>query len=194
MSDNIDTIDWNSFVYYDESSPTGLRWKVDRMSGRNLKIIQAKAGSPAGSLFLKQYYRLKLNNKSYLCHRIIWKLFNNGSLGNLQVDHIDGNPSNNKYSNLRKVTNKENSHNTRKHKSNTSGVSCVVRQEWSGYTYWVVYWTDFKTSKRKYKCFSVKKLGDDAAFSMACSYREQMLDEQRKQGAYYTERHGVSLT
>jgi hypothetical protein len=42
-----------------------------------------------------------------------------------QVDHIDGDPSNNKISNLRPATNKGNGRNAKKHSRNKSGLMGV---------------------------------------------------------------------
>lgn len=46
---NYNEINWNEWVYYDETSPTFLRWKVDRYSGKGGRIIKPHAGDVAGS-------------------------------------------------------------------------------------------------------------------------------------------------
>ncbi len=42
-------IEWGEYFYYDESSPSGLRWKVNRYSGRSDSIISAEKGQVAGT-------------------------------------------------------------------------------------------------------------------------------------------------
>lgn len=57
--------------------------------------------------------------KTFLAHRIVWKMAY-GSDPNV-IDHIDGNPTNNRLENLRSVTQTDNTRNARLSKSSTSG-------------------------------------------------------------------------
>ena len=52
------------------------------------------------------YWRLQINNKKLLAHRVIMEAFHGKS--ELTVDHIDGNKLNNSLDNLEYVTQKEN--------------------------------------------------------------------------------------
>lgn len=54
------------------------------------------------------YKRVKINNKLYSLHRLIWESFNRPLLEKEQIDHIDGNKTNNCLSNLRVVNGSEN--------------------------------------------------------------------------------------
>ena len=54
----------NHYFYYDETSPSFLRWKVSRG--------KIKAGDSAGGKDNKGYYIVKLNNVSYKVHRVIF--------------------------------------------------------------------------------------------------------------------------
>lgn len=81
-----------------------LTWKVTK--GRAVK------GRPAGWLGGK-YKEVKIDGFNYKAHRIAW-LLTYGKWPDDQVDHIDGNKQNNKLSNLRAVSNKENAHNRHK--------------------------------------------------------------------------------
>lgn len=90
---------------------------------RNNNTGKFKAGSTSGWTNGLGYYFLSIDGKTYLGHRLVFFL----ELGDWpkEVDHIDGNPSNNKRSNLRIVTSAQNSWNTVKHKDNTSGYKNV---------------------------------------------------------------------
>lgn len=60
------------------------------------------------------YYKVRLSNEGlvqdYMVHKLVYSLFNNDwDLDNFVIDHIDGNKLNNCITNLRKITNAENS-------------------------------------------------------------------------------------
>lgn len=57
------------------------------------------------------YYSLSFNGVIYKAHRVVWLLCNHSIDSSLVIDHIDGNPLNNKISNLRQVNRSENSKN-----------------------------------------------------------------------------------
>jgi len=73
------------------------------------------------------YLRISLGYRKYKAHRIAW-IYEYGDIPDgLQVDHIDGNKSNNAISNLRLCNNAENSQNERKARvNNKSGYLGVV--------------------------------------------------------------------
>lgn len=93
-----------------------LYWKIKH--SRNVWI-----GRKVGSKTQRGYYQLQLNKKFYLNHRIIF-LMHHGYLPEY-LDHIDGNPSNNKIENLRAATLTQNQYNTKLHKNNNSGFKGV---------------------------------------------------------------------
>jgi HNH endonuclease len=62
----------------------------------------------------------RLNRDYVMAHRVIWKLMTD--VDPIQVDHIDGDRSNNRWENLRDVTASENRRNTARRSNNTSGV------------------------------------------------------------------------
>ena len=59
-------------------------------------------GTEAGNFRMDGYRKLKFCGKQYLIHRVAW-LLHHGYWPTGDIDHIDGNPSNNKLENLRDV-------------------------------------------------------------------------------------------
>jgi hypothetical protein len=70
------------------------------------------AGDVAGCLLNTGYRSIRVDGKAYLAHRLAW-LYVYGEWPNLQIDHINGNRSDNKLKNLRQVSNAINSQNIR---------------------------------------------------------------------------------
>ena len=70
------------------------------------------------------YIYIWYNNKLCLAHRLAF-LYMTGKLPHKVVDHIDRNKTNNKWENLRSVTQAENGRNTNLRKDNSSGVKGV---------------------------------------------------------------------
>ena len=101
----------------DYEGNTGLlRWKVSRSNIR--------AGDIAGSKDRCGYTRIGIDGKRYAAHRLAW-LMTYGEFPDGEIDHINGNPSDNWICNLRVVTHHENGRNVKRHKRNKSGVSGV---------------------------------------------------------------------
>jgi hypothetical protein len=83
-----------------------------------------KAGALAGDVDHKGYHRIMIDRKTYATHRLVF-LYVTGEFPAEQVDHIDGNPINNRIENLRQATNAQNRRNVRISKSNKSGYKGV---------------------------------------------------------------------
>lgn len=185
---------FEQYLYCDEHSPSGLRWKIDRLWGRKLSRVKIKAGEVAGSLRDNGYWFIKLNYKYHAAHRVVMAL--HGRDTQLDVDHKDGLGAGNIVENLRAVETKINTRNGVKRCSNTSGVTGVG---WEYNTsrkcgrkpilYAVAQWATLD-GKRGYKCFRVDRLGLLPAFKLACEHRAKMIEELNAQGAGYTDRHG----
>ena len=79
----------------------------------------------AGSVNSKGYKHIRINNKFYLVHRLIWTLLNGDLEDTVLIDHRDNNKLNNLISNLRIATYSENGMNKCIAVNNTSGVKGV---------------------------------------------------------------------
>jgi hypothetical protein len=83
------------------------------------------AGREAGNMMQNGYRKLKFCGKQYLVHRVAW-LLHYGVWPSGDIDHIDGNTSNNRIKNLRDVSHSINLQNrksaTRKNKTGFLGV------------------------------------------------------------------------
>lgn len=184
-------IDWHEWVYYDETSPTCLRWKVTSTDtlGRRHRWIQA--GNIAGKKNGQRSTLQKLR-KFYLTYRIIYELHYGKIPEGMVVDHVDGDFTNNTIYNLRAVSEVVNKRNASKSAANTSGAHGVhFSTPKVGFTYWVASWRCPTTSVKSFKHFSINIHGNDEAFRLACEYRAKMIEELNEQGAGYTERHGT---
>lgn len=104
---------FNEILIVDETSPSGLRWKISRLcplNGRSL--IVAYKGDVAGSRCDNGYWVCQ----GRLAHRIVYAIVHGECPKSLTVDHIDGNHENNSISNLQILTlaaNSRKSHNLR---------------------------------------------------------------------------------
>ena len=66
----------------------------------------AMAGTPAGT-YNNGYLNVKIAGKMYKGHRLAW-LYMTGEWPTGEIDHIDNDPSNNRWSNLREATSSQN--------------------------------------------------------------------------------------
>lgn len=79
------------------------------------------------------YRKARIFNKNYWAHRVAWVLrYGEWPVGH--IDHIDGNPSNNRIENLRDVSPVVNMRNQKKRSDNRSGITGVFwdhkREKW----------------------------------------------------------------
>lgn len=159
---------FNTYLYYDPTSPSGLRWKVPIGKGNSTKHV----GSVAGSLNTRGYWLIQLHGSSYRAHRIVWLLVHKQLSNELVINHIDSNPSNNIISNLEECTALENAQKAISI-TNYDGVREACN---SGYYYAIARWYD-TNGIRKSKSFSYKKYGKEEAWKLATEYRTNLLNK-----------------
>lgn len=103
-------------------------FKYNPDTGELIRLVSTnnrnKIGDSAGCTRSDSYRVIRINKIQYLEHRIIW-MYMYGKFPENAIDHIDGNPSNNKILNLREATNTQNSRsrNVRKAKSGYRGIA-----------------------------------------------------------------------
>lgn len=87
-------------------------YTLDRERGvliRKTSTRQYKAGSLAGTPMKSGHLMMGFGGKRYLVHRIIYFMVTGEDPGELRVDHINGDPTDNRPENLRLATVAENS-------------------------------------------------------------------------------------
>jgi hypothetical protein len=89
-------------------------------------LLDVSFGSVAGGLNGQGYRVIRINNRVYLSHRLVF-LYLCGSFPAEQVDHINGVRDDNRRCNLRCVDHKTNGRNQRMKINNTSGFTGVRR-------------------------------------------------------------------
>jgi len=92
-----------------------------------------RSGSIAGHIEVSGYSRIRINKKMHSSHRLAF-LYMLGYFPKNYADHINGNRSDNRWSNLREATRQQNQCNQKLSSRNTSGYKGVVwvekRNKW----------------------------------------------------------------
>jgi hypothetical protein len=94
-----------------------------------------RAGEIAGSPHNAGYRQITISRKKYLIHRLIW-VYHYGEIPT-QIDHINGQRSDNRIENLRECSYSQNHGNKRMNRNNTSGYKGVFLDKRDGF--WFVY-------------------------------------------------------
>lgn len=102
-----------------------LKWGVNRKGVKKDKI--------AGHVNTLGYVQIGFKKTLWLAHQLIW-LMETGEVAQ-EIDHIDGNPTNNSWLNLRNVTHAQNNWNKEGRSDSTSGHRGVSFQhgKWRAY-------------------------------------------------------------
>lgn len=162
---------------YDEQSPSCLIWIC---SGKSV-------GGQSADSRNKTYkrWRCTYKYKQYFVHNLIWYLFHGTIPSNCVIDHIDGNPLNNKIDNLRVVKKGTNNRNSRVRKDNNTGFAGVVYNKRDNAYRATVKYLGVAHSRS----FSIAKYGDKIALELAIQFRKDKMTELNFNGADFTERH-----
>ena len=98
-------------------------FRYEPETGKFVRLVsmgrRANVGDVAGAKSLRGSWVISVHQKRYYAHRLAW-LYMTGSWPSHEIDHIDGNPLNNAFANLREATsaeNKQNRHGARKDNS-----------------------------------------------------------------------------
>jgi hypothetical protein len=114
---------------YDQHSGF-LTWRVrpgQKMKARNTRWAGKIAGHEHTCTVGKKYIQVRVNNAMHYAHRIAWVMMHGPIPPGMQVDHINGDGTDNRAANLRLVSSSGNKKNQRRMKSNTSGFTGVYR-------------------------------------------------------------------
>ncbi len=175
-------LDFESKFKYSETSSTGL---ISLDTGKEVGNRDYKFKIPKA-------IRVEFKGKRYLVHRVIWKMLNGEISSDLEIDHVDGNPFNNKISNLRLVDASTNQRNRSKNANNITGEHGVCFHRTStgsgGFNEYVrAVWTLTKGTQKR-KDFNLKQFESfEDAVEFAALYREMMLSSDDS----YSKSHGI---
>lgn len=156
----------NSLLSYD--AETGiLTWKPRE---GDKAFNTRRAGKPAGCRHVctvgKAYIQVRVRDELHHAHRVIWAMVHGNIPDRMQVDHINGDGTDNRLCNLRLVTPSENKRNMRRLSNNSTG-RVGVHLDKNG-KYYAKAWFNGKP----------KHLGFSSDFAGAVALREAWEKEQ----------------
>ena len=143
-----------SLFNYDPETGS-LTWKERVLGGRgtNVSFNTRYAGQSVGTLNTTGSRQVRVKGRLVTAHRIIWRLMTNSDPVS-QIDHINGNPDDNRWVNLREATQLENTWNQKVRNTNTSGHPCIYPA---------------KSKRAASKKWNVRiSLGKDGMFTATC--------------------------
>jgi len=105
-----------------EDARTALAYDPETglLTWRNPKGTKVKAGDVAGHINAKGYVVIHMHGRAWLGHRLAWAMML-GEWPHLAIDHINGQPGDNRWANLRLATKQQNGRNRRREHNNSSG-------------------------------------------------------------------------
>lgn len=164
------------FTYSEEQQ--GLIWKTRPAShfkdAHRQRWWNARfAKRVAGSVHPRGYIHVYLDGKPYKAHRLVWKLLTGEEPSNC-IDHKNGIKCDNRFSNLRCVTQAANTRNSRLRRDNKTGVHGVYQRG-------TKFIASFQWLGVRYTTPQQDTLQDAARL---------MEDMKQKAGAVFSNRHG----
>lgn len=117
MAERMTVEQMRDLVSYDRATGK-LIWKV------RLPYSRAQAGSVVGTVSMHGYREFRAYNKMYKAHRVAWAL-ENGVWPENDIDHINGDRTDNRIENLRPATRQQNTRNRKISARNKSGFKGV---------------------------------------------------------------------
>lgn len=109
----------SQLLAYDDDTGV-LSWKVARSNVR--------AGTPVKNITTHGYLSVRIDRRRVQAHQVAWLLYY-GEWPTRQIDHQDGDKTNNRISNLRLATYSQNAANSKLRADNTTGLKGVGRRE-----------------------------------------------------------------
>lgn len=188
------SLKWDDYFNYDESSPTCLRWRID--CSKNKKRAESiNLGDKAGSFVYNKNINkrtaihVRCNRVTYKVHRVIWEMFNGDIPTGSVIDHLNGDPWDNRIQNLSCKTHGENARNQSMHPTNTTGVVGVAYRKPKGGAgpAWHAY---VNCNGIRYEMLFSLYAHGDRAMEKAKEWRESKIKELNIElGALFTDRH-----
>ena len=187
-------ISYNDLFYYSENSKTGLKWKIDKIgaNGGVLKRKDKDAGCfVKGKKGEKKCINVNLRGKIHKVHRIIWELLVGSIPDGMVIDHLNGNPWDNRIENLSCKSQRHNLQNSiRNFKSNTGikGVRLATMNDGKNF---YIEARVFGQKLNKYSSirFSLEDFSYEDALEKATAWRRSEMEKLNGNGEQYTERH-----
>jgi hypothetical protein len=113
-----------ALLHYDPKTGV-LTWRARPPNSKVNKNFNARfAGKEAGTIESWGYRQLRVHGTLQMAHRVIWKMVKSEEPPD-HLDHEDGNPENNRWSNLRSSGSFTNAWNRKPNSNNTSGYPCI---------------------------------------------------------------------
>lgn len=177
---------FEKYFYYDETSPTCLRWKIHNSqrnhSERQADEVAGHISTPDLTNLNYKRYKVCVENREYLVHRVIL-ILHGFEIDDLTVNHVNCNPLDNRIENLELCTGRENNLRKKSHtqgimqSNNTSGFlgvreTVVIRPSGRVDKYAHAYVKNM--GKCKQKKFNYKTHGKEKAWELAIQWREEM--------------------
>jgi hypothetical protein len=102
---------WRSDMLTSSYIQSIFDYKDGNLYNKDFRGPRALKGAKAGSTRKDGYVRINVDGKSYLAHRLIWLWHGKELIQGLELDHINGNKSDNRIENLRQATRLQNEYN-----------------------------------------------------------------------------------